>query len=73
MLRLLTFIASFSMLVFSLFTLLDYWRYDEVLQDVSQLMSTEVTSADIEQQVAGAIAQNNPEDARMYLALAEIV
>lgn len=71
MLRLLTFIASFSMLVFSLFTLLEYWRYDEILQDVTQLMSTEVTSADIEQQVAGAIAQDNPEDARMYLALAD--
>ncbi len=59
------------MLVFSLFTVLEYWRYDEVLQDVAQLMSTEVTAAEIEQQVAEAVAQNNPEDARMYLAVAD--
>lgn len=71
MFRLLIFLISFATLVFSLSTMLDYWRYDEMAQDVTQLMSSEVTAADIEQQVAESIAQNNPEDARMYLALAD--
>lgn len=70
MFRLLIFLISFTMLVFSLFTVLDYWRYDEKLQDVAQLMRTEVSAADIEQQVINAIAADNPEDARMYLAVA---
>nr|CAA6830642.1 MAG: Unknown protein [uncultured Thiotrichaceae bacterium] len=59
------------MLVFSLFTVLDYWRYDEVWQDVTQLMRTDVTAADIEQQVAASVAENNPDDARMYLSVAD--
>jgi hypothetical protein len=71
MIRLILFVISFAMLVFSLLQVLAYWQYDERLQDIAQLMRTDVTTADIEQQITRAIAEDNPEDARMYLALAD--
>lgn len=71
MIRLILFVISFAMLVFSLLQVLAYWQYDERLQDIAQLMRTDVTTADIEQQITQAIAEDNPEDARMYLALAD--
>lgn len=71
MLRLILLAISFSMLVFSLLQVLNYWQYDEKLQNIAALMQRDVTAADIEQQVQQAIQQDNPEDARMYLALAD--
>jgi hypothetical protein len=71
MIRLILFVISFAMLVFSLLQVLAYWQYDERLQDIAQLMRTDVSTADIEQQITQAIAEDNPEDARMYLALAD--
>lgn len=71
MIRLILFVISFAMLVFSLLQVLAYWQYDERLQDIAQLMRTDVSTADIEQQITQAIAEDNPEDARMYMALAD--
>ncbi len=69
--RLILLFTSFAMLVFSLLQVLDYWQYDEKLQNIAALMQRNVTVADIEQQVQQAIQQDNPEDARMYLAVAD--
>ncbi|MEZ5535612.1 MAG: hypothetical protein R3F02_08295 [Thiolinea sp.] len=71
MIRLTLFFISFGMLVFSLLQVLNYWQYEERLQDITQLMQRKVSAADIEQQITQAIEQDNPEDARMYLALAD--
>ncbi|MGB1255644.1 MAG: hypothetical protein ACPG51_07255 [Thiolinea sp.] len=68
--RLLVLLISFAMLVFSLLTVLDYWRYDERLQDVAQLMQQKVDAADIHALIESAIAAENPEEARMYLSIA---
>ena len=68
--RLIIFLISFGMLVVSLVTVLDYWKYDEVLQDVTSLMANNVDAARIDAEIEAAIDGDNPEDARMYLAIA---
>ncbi len=68
--RLLILLISCSMLLFSLVTLLDYWRYDEVLQDAAELMRRDVSSTDIQAQIEAALAADAPEEARMYLSIA---
>ncbi len=69
--RLILLFTSFAMLVFSLLQVLNYWQYDEKLQNIAALMQRDVTVADIEKQVQQAIQQDNPEDVRMYLAVAD--
>lgn len=69
--RLLVLLISSAMLLFSLATLLDYWRYDEVMQDVTQLMRDGVTAEQVHTQIEAAIAADKPEDARMYLSIAQ--
>ena len=63
--RLLLLLISSAMLLFSLVTLLDYWRYDEVMQDVAQLMQRDVSTEQVHAQIEAAIAADSPENARM--------
>lgn len=61
---------STLLLITSLKVLLDYWQYDERAVDIAQLMLHQVSPADLRRQIETAIAENRPEDARMYLRLA---
>lgn len=69
--RLLVLLISSAMLLFSLVTLLDYWRYDEVMQDIAQLMQRDVSTEQVHTQIEAAIAADSPEDARMYISIAK--
>ncbi|MEZ5479714.1 MAG: hypothetical protein R3E95_20245 [Thiolinea sp.] len=71
MLRRLMFLLSFSVFVSSVVALLDYWRYDELLADTARLMRTQVSTEQVAAKIEQAIAEDNPEDARMYLAVAQ--
>lgn len=68
-----TLLLLFSLLLLagSVKAVLDYWQYDELVADVAQMMLHEVSEEEIRQQVQEAIANDNPDDARMYLQLAK--
>ena len=70
MLRYLIFAVSFALLVTSLSAVFDYWRYEEVMQDVGDLMLHRVSSEQIAGEIEAASAEDRPEDARMYLSIA---
>jgi hypothetical protein len=63
-------LVSVLLLAGSIRSLLDYWQYDEVVPNVTQMMLHQVSADDVRQQVREAIANDNPGDARMYLRLA---
>ncbi len=71
MLRLFLFAISFALLVSSMTAVLDYWQYDDVMQDVATLMADEVTAESLAVRVELSIDNDRPEDARMYLAIAD--
>lgn len=71
MLRFSLFVASFFLLVTSLVAVLDYWQYEGTMPDVAQLMRQGVTAADLEARIEGSIDGDNPDDARMYLGIAQ--
>lgn len=70
MFRAILFICAFALLVYSLMAVLKYWDFDEVAPDVAALMTKRVKVADLAAQIDAAIQNDNPDDARMYLALA---
>lgn len=71
MFRTLLFICAFAMLVYSLMAVLKYWSFDEVTPDIAALMTKNIQATDLEAQINTAIQNDNPDDARMYLALAK--
>lgn len=71
MLRILLFLIAFTSLVFSLVAVLDYWAYEEKVQDITTLMQEKVTAAELEQRIEAAIQDDEPSEARMYLGIAE--
>ena len=71
MFRYLIFAIAFAMLVFSAKSALDYWQYDETPVDIPSLFKQGVTPAAIEQKINESIAADKPDDARMYLQIAQ--
>lgn len=70
MFRAILFIIAFAMLVYSLMAAFKYWDFAEVPVDTMALMTKTIKPADVEAQIDAAIQNDNPEDARMYLSLA---
>lgn len=64
-------LVSFVLLVGSLKALLDYWQYDEVTSDVATLMLHQVSNEQVKAHVQQAIADDKPDEARMYLSIAK--
>lgn len=52
-------------------SLLDYWQYEETAADVAELMENKVSQIHLEQKITAAIQADKPEDARMYLSIAQ--
>ena len=48
-----------------------YWDFAELEPDIAALMTKGVKIAEVEAQINAAIQNDNPEDARMYLAIAQ--
>jgi len=48
-----------------------YWDFAELEPDIAALMTKGVKAAEVEAQINTAIQNDNPEDARMYLAVAQ--
>lgn len=48
-----------------------YWDFAELEPDIANLMTKGVKTAEVEAQINTAIQNDNPEDARMYLAIAQ--
>lgn len=71
MLRAVLFICAFAMLVYSLMAVFKYWDFTEVPVDIAALMTKTVKQADLEAQIETSIQNDNPDDARMYLSLAQ--
>ena len=71
MFRAILFIGAFALLVYSLMSVFNYWDFDELSPDISALMTKNVSAADLEVQINAAIQNDNPDDARMYLAIAQ--
>jgi hypothetical protein len=68
--KLLFLAISLFILAISSKALLGYWQYDEVAVDVAQMMLHQVSADDVRREVRKAIADDNPEEARMYMRLA---
>lgn len=64
-------LVSVLLLAGSIRSLLDYWQYDELAPDVAQMLLHQVSAEDVSQQVRESIAKDNPDEARMYLRLAQ--
>lgn len=71
MFRSILFICAFALLVYSLMAISKYWGFAELEPDIASLMTKRVKTADLEEQINAAIQNDNPEDARMYLAIAQ--
>nr|HPQ96915.1 hypothetical protein [Thiolinea sp.] len=71
MFRYILFLVSFGFLVTSLVSVLSYWRYDVVMQDIPALMLRRVGDVELRARVEEALAANNPDEARMYLRIGE--
>jgi hypothetical protein len=50
---------------------LKHWQYDFIDPNIVQMMKQDVTDAQVKQLIEQAIKDNNPEDARMYLSIAQ--
>jgi hypothetical protein len=55
----------------SLYAVLKHWQYDFIDPNIVQMMKQDVTDAQVKQLIEQAIKDNNPEDARMYLSIAQ--
>ncbi|MBK8451847.1 MAG: hypothetical protein WAQ53_14990 [Thiofilum sp.] len=71
MLRWLLRIATLVLFVISARMALSYWQYDEYAVDIAKLFSQQVTPQTLSQALDKALADNHPDEARMYLKLAE--
>ncbi len=64
-------LISCLVLAGSIKALLSYWQYDEKAADIAAMMTSQVSAEQVDASIQAAIAQNNPDDARMYLQLAK--
>lgn len=71
MFRAILFICAFALLVYSLMAISKYWGFAELEPDITSLMTKGIKTADLEAQINASIQNDNPEDARMYLAIAQ--
>lgn len=71
--RLTLLLASVLLLAGGIKSLLDYWQYDEFEPDVVQMLLHQVSADDVRKTVRESIAADKPEEARMYLSLAQQV
>ncbi len=65
------FLLSFSVLLGSAAWLHEHVEYDEHWPHIARLMAQHVSTDDVRQQIQQAIDADNPDDARMYLSLAQ--
>lgn len=65
------FISAFVLLVYSLTLVFKYWGLVELAPDIAALMSEKVKLTDLEAQIEQSIAKDNPDEARLYLSLAQ--
>lgn len=71
MFKTIVFICSFALLVYSLTMVFKYWGFIELAPNIAALMSQQVKATDLEAQVELAIQNDNPDEARLYLSLAQ--
>lgn len=71
MFRTFLFVCAFALLVYSLMAVFKYWDFAELEPDIAALMTKHVKVADLDRQIETTIQNDNPDDARMYLALAQ--
>lgn len=65
-------VATLVLFVISARMALSYWQYDEYAVDVVKLFSQQVTPQHLTQQIDTALANHRPDEARMYLKLADL-
>ena len=71
MFRTIVFISAFALLVYSLTMVFKYWDFVELAPDIAALMNENVKLTDLEAQIEQSIAKDNPDEARLYLSLAQ--
>ena len=64
-------VVSGALLIGSVKSLLGYWQYDELPADIPKLMLQQVNAGQVKVSIQEAIDNGQPEDARMYLQLAQ--
>lgn len=72
MLRAIVFVGAFALLVASLMAVFKYWEFDYLPVNVAALMTKTVKPAELEAHIETAIQNDNPDEARLYLNLAQI-
>jgi hypothetical protein len=71
MFRALLLMGAFALLVYSLMAVFEYWDFDEASPDIAALMKQNIKAADLEANINVALQADHPDDARMYLAIAQ--
>lgn len=69
--RYLVLLVSAIVFLGSFKAMLDYWEYDETAADVAALMQNNVSQVELEKQIQASIQADKPDDARMYLQIAQ--
>ena len=62
---------SFSTLVLSIFSVLQYWNYHETFVDIEKQLRLQISDQDITKEIEASILNAEFDDARMYLDIAK--